>query len=184
MIYLILFWEFFKIGTFAAGGGIAAMPFLFSLAERYPWYTHEMLVDMIAVSEIAPGPIGVKMSTYAGYSAAGVLGGLVATLGIIAPGVIMMLLMVKLLSNISENKHMQSIFYGLRPAVTALIVVVGLEIAKFTVLDFFDTMDVPLVSFLPLALLVLLILEARYIKRMSPIMMIGIAAVVGAVFRF
>jgi len=178
MIYLTLFWEFFQIGTFAVGGGLAAMPFLFSMADRQPWFTHEMLVDMIAVSEIAPGPIGVKMSTYAGFSAAGVPGALAATMGLIAPGVIMILLLVRVLSKVQENEHVQGAFYGLRPAVTALIAAAALQIAGFTL--FTES------SFqaLPIILLILLILGAKYIKQFSPLVMICTAAVLGIIFRF
>jgi len=184
MIYLILFWEFFQIGTFAVGGGLAAIPFLFSMADRYPWFTHEMLANMIAVSEVAPGPIGVKMSTYAGFSAAGIPGSIAATMGLIAPGVIMMLLVVRVLSAVNENKYIQNAFYGLRPAVTALIAWAALEIARFTILDFSQLPDRLSMSVLPLSLLAALILASKYIKWVSPLMMISAAAVVGVVLRF
>lgn len=183
MIYLTLFFEFFQIGTLAVGGGLAAIPFLFSLADRYPWYTHEMLVDMIAVSEIAPGPIGVKMSTYAGFAAAGIPGSLAATAGLIAPGVIMMLLVVRVLATFKENRYLQNAFYGLRPAVTALIAAAALQIAGFTIFS----NDLPFgfqLHFMPLVLLTLLILGAKYIKQMSPLVMICTAALVGIVFQF
>ena len=180
MIYLTLFFEFFQIGTFAVGGGLAAIPFLFSMADRHPWFDHDMLVNMIAVSEIAPGPIGVKMSTYAGFSAAGIPGALAATMGLIVPGVIMMLLVVRVLSTINENKYMQNAFYGLRPAVTALIAWAAFEIARFTIIDFGDFQF----HLLPLILLALLMLGAKYIKQMSPLVMICVAAVVGIVFQF
>lgn len=188
MIYLILFWEFFKIGSLAVGGGLATIPFLFSLADRYPWYTHEMLVNMIAVSEIAPGPIGIKMSTYAGFEAAGILGSLSATLGLITPGVIMMLLIVRVLTTIRENKYVQNIFYGLRPAVTALIAAAALEIAGFTIFNFnLIFSDAPkqfLISVPSLMLLAILIIGQKYIKRLSPLMMICVAGAVGVIFRF
>ena len=177
MIYLTLFWEFFLIGCFAVGGGLAAIPFLFALAERYPWYTAEMLVDMMAVSEIAPGPIGVKMSTYAGFSAAGIPGALAATMGLIFPGVIMMLLVVRILSSLRDNKYVQNAFYGLRPAVTALIAAAALDIARFTVFDGAGF------AIIPAIMLILLILGAKYIKKLSPLMMIGAAAVVGVVLQ-
>ncbi|MCL2399108.1 MAG: chromate transporter [Defluviitaleaceae bacterium] len=182
MIYLILFWEFFQIGSLAVGGGLAAIPFLFSLADRYPWYTHEMLVNMIAVSEIAPGPIGIKMSTYAGFKAAGVFGSLAATLGLIAPGVIMMLLIVRILTTVRENKYVQNIFYGLRPAVTALIAAAALEIANFTIFNTGISGQF-LISIPPLILLALLIIGQKFIKRFSPLMMICVAGIAGIIFR-
>ena len=91
MIYLNLFIEFFKTGLFAVGGGLATLPFLYSIAERYPWFTTAELADMIAVSESTPGPIGVNMATYAGYTSTGILGGLVATLGLIIPSLVITL---------------------------------------------------------------------------------------------
>ena len=76
MTYLILFLEFFKIGLFAVGGGLATLPFLSELAGKYPWFDESMLGNMIAVSQSTPGPIGINMATYAGFNAGGVLGGL------------------------------------------------------------------------------------------------------------
>ena len=95
MTYLILFLEFFKIGLFAVGGGLATLPFLSELAGKYPWFDESMLGNMIAVSQSTPGPIGINMATYAGFNAGGVLGGLVATIGIVTPSVIIILIVKK-----------------------------------------------------------------------------------------
>ena len=73
MLYLQLFWEFFKTGLFAIGGGMATLPFLYDMADKTGWFTRAQLADMIAVSESTPGPIGVNMATYVGFLTGGVL---------------------------------------------------------------------------------------------------------------
>ncbi|WP_069999695.1 chromate transporter [Cellulosilyticum sp. I15G10I2] len=134
MIYLILFIEFFKIGLFAVGGGLATLPFLYALSDKYSWLDAAVLPDMIAISESTPGPIGVNMATYAGYSSAGVLGGIIATLGLITPSVIVIILVAKFLNRFNENFYVQGAFYGLRPAVTALIALAGFEVFKVSII--------------------------------------------------
>ncbi len=134
MIYFTLFCEFFKIGLFALGGGMVTIPFLAELPSRYDWFTSAQLVDFIAISESTPGPIGVNMATYAGYHAAGVLGGIVATLSLVLPSLIIVLLVAKFLASFSENKIVRGVFYGIRPAVTALIASALLGILKVVLL--------------------------------------------------
>ena len=96
MIYLILFYEFFKTGLFAIGGGMATLPFLYQISDKYEWFTHGELLNMIAVSESTPGPIGVNMATYVGYNVAGVFGGFVATMGEILPCIIIVIIFSKI----------------------------------------------------------------------------------------
>ena len=88
MIYLQLFWEFLKVGLFTVGGGLASLPFLYDISDRTGWYTHAQLADMIAISESTPGPIGINMATYVGFTSAGILGSVLATLGFIIPSII------------------------------------------------------------------------------------------------
>ena len=85
MIYLHLFWEFFKTGLFSIGGGLATLPFLRQMGQRYHWFTETELANMLAVSESTPGPIGVNMATYVGFTAGGIPGAVIATLGLVAP---------------------------------------------------------------------------------------------------
>ena len=92
MIYLQLFWEFFKAGLFSVGGGLATLPFLYDISDRLGWFTHAQIADMLAISESTPGPIGVNMATYAGFTSAGIPGGVVATLGLVTPSVIVILI--------------------------------------------------------------------------------------------
>jgi len=130
MIYLQLFFEFFKTGLFAVGGGLATLPFLRDMAVKTGWFTEALLADMIAISESTPGPIGVNMATYAGYLTAGLPGAAVATLGLITPAIIVMLIVAKVLDSFRNNRYVDSVFYGLRPAVAGLIAVAGVSVAQ------------------------------------------------------
>ena len=103
MIFLRLFWEFFKTGLFAVGGGMATLPFLYDMADRTGWFTAANLADMIAVSESTPGPIGVNMATYIGYEFHGTFGGIVATLGEILPSYICIVLIAKFFARFQEK---------------------------------------------------------------------------------
>lgn len=129
MIYIRLFIEFFKTGLFAVGGGLATLPFLHDIAQSTGWYTEAQLADMIAVSESTPGPLGVNMATYVGYTTAGLPGALASTLGLIAPSIIIILIIAAFLNAFKSNKYVQNVFYGLRPASTGLIAASGISVA-------------------------------------------------------
>lgn len=135
MIYLQLFYEFFKIGLFAIGGGLVTVPFLFDLSASYGWFSTKELADMIAIAESTPGPLGVNMATYAGFSTAGIGGALVATLGLVMPSVIIMIWVAKLMSKYQCNMRVQTVLSGIRPAVLALILFAGLQIAEMSLTD-------------------------------------------------
>ena len=104
MKLLLLFWEFFKIGLFSVGGGMATVPFLYDLAEKTGWYTQAQILDMLAVSESTPGPIGINMATYVGYVVGGFPGGVLATLGVILPGLILVLVIAMFLEKFRGNR--------------------------------------------------------------------------------
>ena len=116
MILLRLFWEFFKTGLFAVGGGLATLPFLYDISERTGWFSAAEIADLLAVSESTPGAIGINMSTYAGVHTAGVIGGIVATMGLICPSIIVIIIISNVLKKFQDSKLVQKIFYGLRPA--------------------------------------------------------------------
>ena len=126
MIYLKLFYEFFKTGLFAVGGGLATLPFLSDMADRTGWFTQAQLADMLAVSESTPGPVGVNMATYVGFETAGVLGAVVATLGLVTPSVIVILIVASFLKAFRSNRFVDAAFYGLRPASTAMVASAGI----------------------------------------------------------
>jgi len=121
MIYLRLFWEFFKIGLFAIGGGPATLPFLTELGTRTGWYTDIEVADMLAVAESTPGPMGINMATYVGFREGGIPGGIIATLGEVTPSIIIILIIAAVLQKFKESKTVKNAFYLIRPASTGLI---------------------------------------------------------------
>ena len=121
MLYLHLFWEFFKTGLFAVGGGLATLPFLQDMADPTGWFTRAQLADMLAVSESTPGPIGVNMATYVGFTVGGVPGAVIATLGEVTPSIIVILIVAAMLKKFRDSRLVANAFYGLRPASTGLI---------------------------------------------------------------
>ena len=133
MIYLTLFYEFLKIGLFAVGGGLATIPFLFALTENFDWFSKEELVSMIALSESTPGPLGINMATYAGFQAGGILGGIIATIGLVTPAFFVIILISKFFNKFKESFVVQSAFYGLRPAVSMMISVFVIQVCMVIV---------------------------------------------------
>ena len=108
MIYLQLFFEFFKAGLFAIGGGMATIPFLAKLATATGWFTETDLLNMIAVSESTPGPIGVNTATYVGYHIAGIPGAVDATFGLITPSVIVIIIVSQFLKKFGDSKYVKA----------------------------------------------------------------------------
>lgn len=127
IIYLKLFLEFFHIGLFSFGGGYATLPFLYHIAEVQHWYTTKQLSDMIALSSITPGPVGVNVATFAGFTAAGVEGALIATISVILPSLVIVIIVSKLLNKFRKNKYVQSVIYTLKPAGCGLLAGVGVD---------------------------------------------------------
>ena len=120
-LYLKLFWEFFKVGLFAVGGGMATLPFLKEIGTATGWYTYTELMNMLAVSESTPGPIGINMATYVGFTVGGVPGAVIATLGEVTPSIIVILIVAAMLKKFRDSRLVANAFYGLRPASTGLI---------------------------------------------------------------
>ena len=186
MIYIILFLEFSKVGLFTIGGGLASLPFLYELAEKYTWFDKSVIADMVAISQSTPGPIGINMATYAGYQAAGILGGLIATVGIVTPSFIIIIIIAHYLKAFKNSKIVKSIFKGLRPAVTGLIAVACFEIVKmsiFTVKEFNDTSNV--FDFFNIESLILLgvIFYATNKFSKHPAIYILFGAIIGIIFK-
>lgn len=123
--FLILIFEFFKIGLFSVGGGLATLPFLYRLADKYPWFSVDQIPNMIAISESTPGPLGVNMATYTGFQHSAVPGSICATAGLIFPSVVIIIWVSKFLEKFRKNKYVEYAFYALRPAVTGLIAAAG-----------------------------------------------------------
>ena len=191
MILLRLFYEFFKTGLFAVGGGMATLPFLYDISTRTCWYTHEKLADMIAVSESTPGPIGVNMATYVGFETAGIPGAVIATLGLVTPSIMIILLIARALKAFRENPYVEAGFYGLRPCSVGLIAAAGFLVVKLALLNttLYETSGqlADLFNFKALVLTTVLLVCTRYIKKLKglhPIVFILASAVVGIMFSF
>jgi len=187
MILLQLFWEFFKTGLFAVGGGLATFPFLQAMSEKTGWFTTAQLADMIAVSESTPGPMGVNAATYVGHTVAGVPGAVVATLGLITPSIIIILIIAAFLSAFRESKYVQRVFYGLRPASSGLIAASGLSVAamafsRSNVGEFLERIHIP--GILLAVILLYLTRCCKKTKGLHPIIFILVSAIVGIVFSF
>lgn len=183
-ILITLFLEFFKIGLFAVGGGLATIPFLSELIDKYQWYTTEMLSNMIAVSEATPGAMGINMATYVGFhTGGGVIGGIITTLGLIAPSIIVICIIAKFLKKFKDSKLVQSVFYGLRPAVTALIASAGLGILVVTLFDqeaFIASGNfIDLIHPLAILLFAAVFVVSKKFKKLHPIALIAGCAVIG-----
>ncbi len=187
MIYLQLFWEFFKIGLFAVGGGMATIPFLEHLSVATGWYPLSFITDMIAISESTPGPIGINMATYVGYNVGGLPGGVIATMGVVLPSIIIVTVVSKYLEKFSGNRLVDNAFYGLRPAVVGLILVAGLTVVQtsfFHVYAWSDFARLPeVLDWRKLVFFVAMFFAIRKFNK-HPIFYIAAAAVVGLVLQF
>ncbi len=186
-VLLALYFEFFKVGLFSVGGGLATIPFLYDLTTKYSWFTSGDVADMIAISESTPGPIGVNMATYAGYQAFGVLGGITATLGLISPAIIVIFIVAKILNAFKENKYVKNAFYGLRPASIGLITAAGWGVVKIALVDigkFSETGNIADLFVLKgIILAAVLFVLQKVFKKLHPIFLIVIAAAAGIVFK-
>ena len=184
---LLLFYEFAKVGLFSVGGGLATVPFLQSMGEKTGWFTNAQLSTMIAVSESTPGPMGVNMATYVGYSISGIPGAIIATLGLITPSSAVIIIIAGFLQKFRQSKTVDAVFYGLRPASTALIASAGLSVAMSVFWTVGGSAEHEISLHWPvilLSLVIFLAMQHKTLKKIHPVAFIAIAAVVGAVFQF
>jgi len=185
MIYLQLLYEFFITGLFMFGGGLAAIPFLQQMGDRTGWFSTVQLMDMVAVSEATPGPIGVNMATYAGYTVAGIAGGITATVGILLPSVIIALIVARLLTRFRESRLVKAALYGLRPASLGLIAAAGITVFSLVIfgteLRFMTDMHFLQFDVRALILAVLLFVLTNLIKA-HPVIYLAASAIIGILF--
>lgn len=190
MIYLRLFWEFFKAGLFAIGGGMATIPFLYDISDATGWFTHNDLANMIAVGESTPGPIGVNMATYVGFLTGSelglggsVLGAVIATLGLVTPSVIVILIVAAILKSFRSNPYVERVFYGLRPASTGLIAAAGLSVITANL--FLEGQGLAAVNWKGWILALILWVLTNLVKKtrkLHPIIFIAASAAAGILF--
>ena len=189
MIYLQLFWEYFKAGLFAVGGGMATIPFLYEISDRTGWFTHQDLANMLAVSESTPGPIGVNMATYVGFVTGmkgggipnAILGAVTASIGLVLPSLIVILIVAAMLKRFKESPLVQKTFYGLRPASTGLIAAAGLSVAVANLVDS-SSFGINWKGCILAVVLWLLTNKVKQTKKLHPIVFISFSALVGIVF--
>lgn len=194
MIYLQLFWEFFKTGLFAVGGGMATIPFLYNMSDATGWFTHNDLANMIAVGESTPGPIGVNMATYVGFLtgmgenglSGAITGAVIATLGLVTPSILVIIIIAAMLKAFRNSKVVNDAFYGLRPASTGLIAAAGLSVAVSNLIlvggTAGHTFSLNWKGLILAAVLWVLTNKVKKTNKIHPIVFIAASAVVGIVF--
>lgn len=129
MIYLELFWSFFQVGLFSIGGGYAAMPLIQAqVVDQHGWLSLSEFIDVITISQMTPGPIGINSATFVGIKIAGIGGALIATLGCVLPSCIIVLTLAHFYFKYQNFTAVRGVLNGLRPAVVAMIASAGLSI--------------------------------------------------------
>jgi len=194
MIYLQIIWEFCKTGLFSIGGGLATLPFLSKMSERYGWFTQQDLGNMLAVSEATPGPIGVNMATYVGNTVgtsvggfwSGVLCGITSTLALVLPSYLFILIVYRLMTRFSENRYVQGAMSTIRPASVGMVAAAVLGILQ-TVLFNPNALSIGQWSAIVLlpnfALFVCIFVIYQVFNKLHPAVLLAIGAVAGIVFK-
>jgi chromate transporter len=182
VILLILFAEFFKIGLFSVGGGLATLPFLYQLADKYEWFSYESIMDMIAISESSPGAIGVNMATYTGFQCSGIPGAIIATLGLVSPSIIVIMIVARILLAFKESAPVQAVFSGLRPAATGLIAAAGFGVIWLSLYNDAASAWYEILRWREALLFAILFLLIRTLKK-HPVVYIAIAGIAGMVLK-
>lgn len=177
-----LFFEFFKIGLFAIGGGPATIPFLMELAKSRPWFDIQELTNMIAISESTPGPVGLNMATYAGFSTIGIFGGLISTLGLVLPSIVIIEIIAKFMEGFSDNRYVKAAFAGIKPVVVALIAVAEMNLFSVSLFSISETgIYTPLVFPIIIAVVIFGLLQVKKLSKLHPAFWILAGAVSGLV---
>lgn len=171
-LFIQLFLQFFHVGVFSFGGGYATLPFLYDIAEKYHWYSAKQLTDMLAISSITPGPIGVNVATFAGFATSGILGSLIATTAIILPSYIIVTIVYKVLDKFRTNRNVKGAIRGLKPAGCALLSAVGIKLLFTSNLHLLGT------------LILVVFVVASLKQKHDPLFYLGISAVLGLVIGY
>lgn len=177
---LTVVFEFFKTGLFAVGGGLATIPFLQDMAGKYGWFDLSTLSTMIAVSESTPGPIGINMATYVGYIALGPVGGIVSTLALVCPSIIVILIIANMFEKFKESKLVKLVFNGIRPFVVGLIMAACFDLFLTTLFNIELGFGLQMFSLLSIAIFITLLFVYNKFK-LSPILIIVAGAIIGIV---
>ena len=183
MIYLELFFGFLRVGCFAFGGAYGAIPLIRDVVLSYGWLSDEMLTYMIAVSESTPGPIMVNLATYVGSSQAGFPGAAIATLAVVLPSFIIILIIMAVLNNLLKNKYVQAALRGLKPCITGIILATGVTMTLSNCIppDGNPAIDQQATVITAILMAVMFGTKTVMKKKPSPIMLIIISAFLGVV---
>ncbi len=183
MIFLELFLGFLRVGCFAFGGAYGAIPLIRDVVLSYGWLTDEELTYMIAVSESTPGPIMVNLATYIGSSQAGLLGAVLATLTVVLPSFVIILLVVVILKTVLKNKYVQAILRGLKPCIIGIILATGVYMMIGNCLDVTGKISVNVQSAVITVILAAVMIGAKAVlkRKVSPIVLIVVSACIGVV---
>lgn len=171
-LFIQLFLQFFHVGVFSFGGGYATLPFLYDIAEKYHWYSAKQLTDMLAISSITPGPVGVNVATFAGFATSGILGSLIATTAIILPSYIIVTIVYKVLDKFKTNRNVKGAIRGLKPAGCALLSAVGIKLLFTSNLHLLGT------------LILIAFVVASLKQKHDPLFYLGFSAVLGLVIGY
>ncbi len=185
MVYLYLFLEFFKIGLFTFGGGFAMIPLIEETVLRYNWLNESQFYSFLGVCESTPGPVAINMATYIGSVQGGLIGSIIATLGVVLPSFIIILLIAAVLKNLTDNKFFKGFIGGVKPVVIALISSVGLVlVAKAVGYVSLSEFNFDLISLIILVCICAIFYGYKAIKgkKMSTIVLILISAFLGIAF--
>lgn len=177
MKIILLFYEFFKIGLFSVGGGLATLPFLFYLSQKYNWFTSQELMMMLGVSSVTPGPIGLNMATFTGFKTAGFFGSIIATTAIVLPSLINVIIVSKIFNKYCDNFYVKSILYALKPAGCALLASVLFDLIYDLI---FNQKSVFFVNYENLFICIIFGLFAIFLKK-GPIFLIILSIILGII---
>lgn len=187
MLYLRLYIKFFIADLFSVGGGLAILPFLYKISDDTGWYTYHDLMNILAVSESTPGAIGANMATYVGFMTGSVPGALCATLGLVTPSIIVILIVARILERFRDSHLVQLAFYGLKPASMGLIAAAGFTVAELVFVNsglIGQGSLSEILNYKEILLGLILFLLMRKFDRIHPAAFIGISAVAGIIFSF
>ena len=175
MKFVLLFYEFFKIGLFSLGGGLATLPFLFYLTQKYDWFSSNELMMMLGVSSVTPGPIGLNMATFAGFKTGGILGSLIATSAIVLPSLINVIILSNLINKYCGNFYFKTILYSLKPAGCALLLAVLTDLFNNLILNKSSIQTFNLENF---CIFIIFTIFAIFLKK-GPIFLIILSIILG-----
>ena len=165
----LLFIEFFQVGVFSFGGGYATLPFLYDIAEKYHWYSSNQLTDMLAIASITPGPVGVNVATYAGFTTSGIIGAFISTFAVILPSFVIVTIVSKVLDKFRTNIIVQGAVKALKPAGCALLSAVGIKLLFTSNLHLIGT------------IILVIFISTSFIKKQDPLFYLGLSAIIGLI---